>query len=73
MKNFYNAGFGWVCRNCERELKTETAERSRLLTEGEAESKYPELSNIAMAKWADAEKNRLVCPRCETTETVNKE
>ncbi len=74
--NFYNDGFGWICKHCERELKTENAEckekKSRLMTEGEAESKQPEFSNKALAKWLDAAQTMLTCPRCGTTEKVDK-
>ena len=72
LKDFYNDGFGWVCRQCERELKDEgVASVSRLMTEGEAESKTPELSNRAMAKWFDAAQTTLICPRCGLTEPVD--
>ncbi len=70
LKNFYNEGFGWICWKCENDLKTGTDEKSRLLTEGEAESKNPALSNKGLAKWSDSEQKILVCPRCETTESV---
>ncbi len=48
------------------------AEKSRLLNEGEAESKNPIFSNKALAKWADSEQKLLVCPHCETTESIAK-
>ncbi|MGI8544214.1 MAG: hypothetical protein ACR2MD_12170 [Aridibacter sp.] len=68
LNNFYNEGFGWICKNCEKDLKTVNEEKSRLMREGEAESKNPDLSNKAMAKWTDSEQKTLICPRCETTE-----
>jgi rubrerythrin len=75
LNDFYNDGFGWICRQCERELtqieKPEN-ERSRLLTEGEAESKTPRMSNVALAKWADPAQRTLVCPRCGITELADK-
>lgn len=73
LKDFYNDGFGWICRQCERELspKKDTRKVSRLMTEGEAESKSPELSNRAMAKWFDAAQTTLICPRCGVTEPVD--
>lgn len=74
LKDFYNDGFGWICKNCELELKAEQeteANRSRLLREGEAESKQPKFSTSAMAKWADAEQKILICPRCGTTENLD--
>lgn len=77
--NFYNDGFGWVCKHCARELaETETGmpdgddKLNRIMREGEAESKQPRLSNPALARWADDAKNTLMCPRCGLTEPVDK-
>ena len=75
LNDFYNAGFGWVCRHCERELNTsETSpgEHSRVFREGEAESKNPTLSNIALAKWTDKTRRFLTCPCCGITEPAEK-
>ena len=73
LNDFYNEGFGWICRQCERELSPrDDGEPSRLLREGEAESKHPELSNRALAKWADPAQRTLICPRCGITENVEK-
>jgi hypothetical protein len=77
LNDFYNSGFGWICRPCELELKAESAanscaKHSRLLREGEAESKQPKFSNQAMAKWADAAHRTLICPRCGITELADK-
>jgi hypothetical protein len=79
IENFYNDGFGWVCKHCEREL-AETAEiktrpgdkLNRIMREGEAESKQPRFSNPALARWADDAKNTLMCPRCGLVEQVEK-
>ena len=72
LENFYNDGFGWICRACERELKSpeEAARHSRLLREGEAESKTPRFSNAALAKWSDSSRTSLECPRCGITQAV---
>lgn len=72
LNDFYNDGFGWICKHCERELEQNesTEKHSRLLREGEAESKTPELSNRAMARWSDASQRFLVCPRCGITENA---
>ena len=70
LKYFHNQGFGWVCKMCEQNLSTPTKEKSRLLREGEAESKDPVLSNAALAQWKDAEQTELICRRCGTTEKV---
>jgi hypothetical protein len=75
LNDFYNDGFGWICRHCERDLetrKTENKEHSRLMSEGEAESKQPKFSNLALAKWADPAQRTLMCPRCGITELADK-
>jgi hypothetical protein len=72
MNNFYNDGFGWICRACEAELQAppDDASHSRLMREGEAESKAPRFSNPALAKWTDAARTTLQCPRCGLTEKI---
>jgi len=76
LNDFYNDGFGWICRQCERELKAEqtalSEKPSRLMREGEAESKQPTFSNQAMAKWLDPAHQTLICPRCGITELADK-
>jgi hypothetical protein len=72
--DFFNNGFGWVCRHCDRELSRNSSDsrtHSRLLAEGEAESKTPQLSTLALAKWSDPERRTLTCPRCSITERVD--
>lgn len=70
LKDFQNDGFGWYCRHCAKELPRKRSTKSRLFSEGEAESKSPEMSTEALAKWADAARTRLMCPRCGITESV---
>lgn len=74
LNDFYNAGFGWICRHCERELaRTEDeSDHARFFLEGEAESKSPRMSNPALARWQDAAQTLLMCPRCSVTEPVSK-
>lgn len=75
LNDFYNDGFGWICRHCERESKAAELQvhaPSRLLREGEAESKHPQFSTRALAKWADPAQRTLQCPRCGITELVEK-
>jgi len=76
LNDFYNEGFGWICRQCERELikqmNVSDSKQSRLMREGEAESKQPALSNVALAKWADKAQRTLICPRCGITELADK-
>ena len=72
LHDFYNEGFGWVCRHCEPELRpADSVDHARFYREGEAESKTPSLSTHALAKWADPERKTLVCPRCGITEVVD--
>lgn len=72
--NFYNKGFGWICRPCEQELipAKDNVRHSRVFREGEAESKAPKLANTALAKWTDATRRTLTCPRCGLTESIEK-
>ncbi len=79
LNDFYNDGFGWICKPCEREFKQlddsskdKIGKISRLMREGEAESKQPSFSNLALAKWADEAHRTLTCPRCGITELVDK-
>ncbi len=73
LDHFFNDGFGWTCRHCHKELGEEAEKASsRLLSEGEAESKKPALSSSALAKWADAARLHLMCPRCGIQEPVSK-
>ncbi|MGB5012486.1 MAG: hypothetical protein WBO68_00540 [Pyrinomonadaceae bacterium] len=74
LHDFYNDGRGWVCRQCEHELTPKnkpTHTHSRMFREGEAESKGPQLASLALAKWLDAERRTLICPRCGVTELVD--
>jgi hypothetical protein len=74
LDDFYNDGFGWICKHCERELKeseTGSPAQSRLMREGEAESKNPRLSS-PLAKWTDKAQRTLMCPRCGITELADK-
>lgn len=76
LNDFYNHGFGWICRRCERDLKKQEKnsdeKRSRLLREGEAEAKQPTFSNLALAQWADKANQILMCPRCGIVEPIDK-
>ncbi|MFT3744431.1 MAG: hypothetical protein QM785_09050 [Pyrinomonadaceae bacterium] len=70
--DFYNSGFGWICRHCERDLAATPVDGlARIFREGEAESKEIKLSSQALAKWTDATRRYLTCPRCGITELVD--
>ena len=72
LDEFFNDGFGWKCRHCHQESTTSHRGHARFYTEGEAESKQPQLAEAAMAKWIDAARTTLICPRCGITELVDK-
>jgi hypothetical protein len=69
--NFYNKGFGWICRRCEPDNSPPVSDQpSRLLTEGESEGKNPRLSTAALAHWADDTRQTLECPQCGMKESI---
>ena len=72
LKDFFNDGFGWKCRQCYQETSSPANGHARFYVEGEAESKQPQLSEAAMAKWADVARTTLICPRCSVSEIVDK-
>jgi hypothetical protein len=74
LNDFYNNGFGWICRHCERDLSAESSQgaHSRFFVEGESESKQPRLSNPALARWADPPRTPRTSPPSGNTERVEK-
>jgi len=69
--DFFNDGFGWKCRQCDAELRLAKADDNslpRYFREGEAEATLAELENAGRAKWTDATRRFLTCPRCGITE-----
>ncbi|MBD0324957.1 MAG: hypothetical protein ICV68_00915 [Pyrinomonadaceae bacterium] len=72
--HFINAGYGWVCKHCSAQESHEQDDnpRARFLREGEAEEKEPALSTHALARWRDATRQTLFCPRCSIEEAINK-
>ena len=73
--HFINDGYGWVCKHCsarESRPQDNTARSARFLREGEAEEKEPVLSMPTLARWRDATRQTLVCPRCSVEEAINK-
>lgn len=73
--HFINTGFGWVCKHCsaeEGEHEGQAEGRARFFSEGESESKEPQLSTQALARWRDVTRQALVCPLCSIEETIRK-
>ncbi len=75
LNDFFNHGHGWICRHCDRELRTEKPSEpgpSRFFREGEAEGGGPQFESVALAKWTDKSRRYLTCPRCGVAEAVDK-
>jgi rubrerythrin len=74
--HFINSGYGWVCKHCYPEVDAPASNddnaRARFHTEGEAEDKEATLSTHALARWRDASRRTLICPRCGIEEMVGK-
>ncbi|HEX8177532.1 MAG TPA: hypothetical protein VF543_20755 [Pyrinomonadaceae bacterium] len=75
IEHFVNHGYGWMCRHCmalDESGGAVAGARARFITEGEAETKEPVLSTPALARWRDAARQTLYCPRCGVEEMVSK-
>jgi len=74
--HFFNPGYGWLCKHCSAEAgkdKQHTKDkRARLSREGGVEEKEPQLSTVALARWTNATRQALVCPRCSIEERISK-
>jgi hypothetical protein len=73
--HFINTAFGWVCKHCRAEEEASddvSVGRARFFNEGEAEAREPRLSTTALARWRDATRRTLYCPRCSIEETISK-
>lgn len=73
-EHFINRGFGWVCRHClvEEDMPEAREGRARFHSEGEAEESEARLSTVALARWRDATRRTLFCPRCGVEEMISK-
>jgi hypothetical protein len=74
-EHFVNDGTGWECKRCRAGLGADAAPEGgpgRFFREGEAEGGGPRLSSTARARWADAERTTLRCPRCGVEERVGR-
>jgi hypothetical protein len=79
-ERFTNDGRGWECRRCRDEdasldVKAHEGGPSsdtlpRFFREGEAEEREPRLSSSTLARWKDATRRALVCPRCGIEEEL---
>ena len=75
INHFFYPGYGWLCKHCSAEAsehKHTKDKRARLSAEGGVEEKESRLSTVALARWTDATRQALVCPRCSIEEMISK-
>jgi hypothetical protein len=72
LSDFYNDGCGWTCRKCQDELSATAPASRSMYAEGESENKNDDLGHRALARWTDATRQFLTCPRCGITERVER-
>jgi hypothetical protein len=74
--HFFNLGYGWLCKHCNAEdAERRLDERGglwRLFQKREGEKKAPKLPSLVLARWADAARQSLACPRCGIEELISK-
>ena len=77
--HFFNIGYGWVCKHCSAEDAERNEERSglwRFFQMREADridqQNPPRLPTLVLARWTDAARRSLKCPRCGIEEMVSK-
>lgn len=63
--HFFNLGYGWLCKHC----TAEDAERKQQKQHQNGERKPV---TLALARWIDAERHGLTCPRCGIQELVTR-
>jgi len=73
--HFFNLGYGWLCKHC----SAENAERhddevgpGRTWHESHDGKTEGQRAGLALARWTDATRQSLTCPRCSIEEMVNK-
>jgi hypothetical protein len=73
--HFFNLGYGWLCKHCSAEDAERREDRVsiwRFFQKSEAEKKTPRLPSLVLARWTDATRKTLACPRCSIEEPINK-
>jgi hypothetical protein len=58
-EKFFNAGYGWICKRCEKRKNNEKTQESTI-------------AKSAQVKWLDPSRRNLYCPRCGVTEEIDK-
>jgi len=73
--HFFNLGYGWLCKHCSAEDAERREDRVsiwRSFQKSETQKKTPRLPSLVLARWTDATRKTLACPRCSIEEPVNK-
>ena len=74
--HFFDLGYGWLCKHCSAEDadagQQQSEQRTRFFSDSQAGGNEPRLSTPALARWTDASRQTLACPRCGIEEMVSK-
>jgi hypothetical protein len=73
--HFFNPGYGWICKHCSAEDADGQTDRGSFWSffhKREPEKKSRKLPSLVLARWTDATRQTLACPRCSIEEPVNK-
>ena len=58
-ENFFKANYGWFCKRCQKR------DKHKLNSQKNESTLYP-------ARWLDASRKILICPKCGVTEEIDK-
>jgi hypothetical protein len=75
--HFFNLGYGWLCKHCSAEDAEHHEARGGFWSlfhksQPQPEKKIPKLPSLVLARWTDASRQTLACPRCSIEEPVSK-
>ena len=75
--HFFNLGYGWLCKHCSAEDAEHHEGRGGFWSlfhksQPQPEKKIPKLPSLVLARWTDASRQTLACPRCSIEEQVSK-
>jgi hypothetical protein len=76
--HFFNLGYGWLCKHCSAEDAEHHEHKSGGFwnffhkSDPQPEPKKPQLPSLVLARWTDASRRTLTCPRCSIEELVSK-
>lgn len=73
--HFFNPGYGWLCKHCSAEDADRHDEHRSFWSffhKTEAEKKPVKLPSLVLARWTDASRQSLACPRCSIEERINR-